>query len=181
MLRQGGQVIHRHPVAVQGLFHSGGGIAHIAMHRLPPVSSRPVCMVRASWLARDRCAPDAHVRRSARGFALVSARGGVLDIRSGQKLAWENKVEKGFNTTDVPLEFCLLQGEVAEAFDAWRKNRGSAGEELADVAIYLLSLAEMMGVDLQGEVEAKIVKNASRAYTRLPNGVLVKDGAKAGT
>lgn len=103
-----------------------------------------------------------------------------MDIRSGQKLAWENKVAKGFNTTDVPLEFCLLQGEVAEAFDAWRKNLGSAGEELADVAIYLLSLAEMIGVDLQGEVEAKMVKNAARTYTRLANGVLVKDGAEAG-
>lgn len=103
-----------------------------------------------------------------------------MDIRSGQKLAWENKVAKGFNTTDVPLEFCLLQGEVAEAFDAWRKNRGSTGEELADVAIYLFSLAEMIGVDLQGEVEAKMLKNAGRTYTRLPNGVLVKDGAEAG-
>jgi NTP pyrophosphatase (non-canonical NTP hydrolase) len=36
------------------------------------------------------------------------------------------------------------------------------GEELADVAIYLLGVAEMTGVDLQQEVEAKIVKNASR-------------------
>lgn len=48
------------------------------------------------------------------------------------------------------------------------------------MAIYLLSLAEMIGVDLQSEVEAKIVKNAARAYTRLPNGVLVKDGAEVG-
>ena len=72
-----------------------------------------------------------------------------MDIRSGQRLAWENKKAKGFNTTDVPLEFCLLQGEVAEAFDAWRKSRASVGEELADVAIYLFSLAEMTGVDLQ--------------------------------
>jgi hypothetical protein len=24
-------------------------------------------------------------------------------------------IVKGFNTTDVPLEFCLLQGEIAEA------------------------------------------------------------------
>ena len=98
-----------------------------------------------------------------------------MDIRAGQKLAWENKVAKGFNTTDVPLEFCLLQGEVAEAFDAWRKERGTVGEELADVALFLFSLAEMTGVDLQAEVEAKIEKNAARAYRRLPNGVLVKD------
>ena len=33
----------------------------------------------------------------------------------------------------------------------------------------------MTGVDLQAEVEAKIEKNAARAYSRLPNGVLVKD------
>jgi hypothetical protein len=97
-----------------------------------------------------------------------------LDIRSGQKLAWDNKVAKGFNTTDVPLEFCLLQGEVAEAFDAWRKGRGGTGEELADVALFLFSLAEMLGVDLQGEVEAKITRNAERVYSRLSNGVLVK-------
>jgi hypothetical protein len=102
-----------------------------------------------------------------------------MDIRAGQKLAWENKVTKGFNTTDVPLEFCLLQGEVAEAFDAWRKGRGSVGEELADVALFLFSLAEMTGVDLQGEVEAKVAKNASRAYSRLPNGVLVKDAPES--
>jgi hypothetical protein len=100
-----------------------------------------------------------------------------MNIRLGQELAWENKVAKGFNTTDVPLEFCLLHGEVAEAFDAWRKDRGNLGKELADVAIYLFSLAEMTGVDLQAEVEAKIEKNAARLYRRLPNGTLVKDSA----
>lgn len=101
-----------------------------------------------------------------------------MDIRDGQKLAWDNKLAKGFNTSDVPLEFCLLQGEVAEAFDAWRKGCGAVGEELADVAIYLFSLAEMTGTDLQAEVEAKIAKNVGRVYNRLPNGVLVKDPAK---
>jgi MazG-like family len=99
----------------------------------------------------------------------------VMDIRSGQKLAWENKVIKDFNTTDVPLEFCLLQGELAEAFDAWRKGKDDYGEELADVVIYLLGLAEMTGIDLEREVEAKIVKNSSRVYRNLPNGVPVKD------
>ena len=83
-----------------------------------------------------------------------------------------------------PERIGLLQGEVAEAFDAWRKGRGSVGEELADVALFLFSLAQMTGVDLQGEVEAKITKNVSRMYSRLPNGVLVKDehdqGGEAG-
>ncbi len=97
-----------------------------------------------------------------------------MDIRSGQRIAWENKIAKGFNTTDVPLEFCLLQGEMAEAFEAWRKARGNLGEELADIAIYLFSLAQMTGVDLQDEIDAKLAKNASRSYRQLPNGVLVK-------
>ena len=100
---------------------------------------------------------------------------------SGQdrKLAWENKVAKGFNTTNVPLEFCLLQGEMAEAFDAWRKGREEFGEELVDVAIYLLGLAEMTGIDLQDEIEAKMTKNAARVYRRLPNGVLAKSSGEA--
>jgi len=100
-----------------------------------------------------------------------------VDIRSAQKLAWENKLAKGFNTTDVPLEFCLLSGELAEAFDAWRKRREDVAEELADTAIFLLSLAEMIGADLQEAVEAKLAKNEARVYRRLPNGVLVKDAA----
>ena len=102
-----------------------------------------------------------------------------MQIRSTQKLAWENKVAKGFNTTDVPLEFCLLQGEIAEAFDAWPKGHEDVGEELADVAIYLPSLAEMTGIDLQDQIETKMAKNAARVYRRLPNGVLAKTNADA--
>lgn len=82
--------------------------------------------------------------------------------------------------TDVPLEFCLLQGEVAEAFDAWRKGRTDAGEELADVAIYLFGLAEMTGIDLDGAIEAKLARNAERVYRALPNGVLAKSSGQAG-
>jgi hypothetical protein len=40
------------------------------------------------------------------------------DIRSDQRLAWQNKLGKGFNSTHVPLEFSLLTGEVTEAFGA---------------------------------------------------------------
>ena len=103
-----------------------------------------------------------------------------MDTRSAQKRAWQNKVPNGSNTSDIPLEFCLLQGEIAEAFDAWRKGRDNFGEELADVAIYLLSLAEMTGTDLQDEIEAKVAKNAARVYRRLPNGVLAKSSDDAG-
>lgn len=104
-----------------------------------------------------------------------------MEIRLAQKLAWANKIEKGFNTTDVPLEFCLLNSEVAEAFDAWRRRREDMSEELADIAIFLVGLAEMVGTDLQEAVEAKIAVNASRVYRALPNGVLVKDDGLSST
>jgi NTP pyrophosphatase (non-canonical NTP hydrolase) len=49
----------------------------------------------------------------------------------------------------------------------------------AYVAIYLLSLAEMTGIDLQDQIEAKMTKNAARVYQRLPNGVLAKSNGDA--
>ena len=43
-----------------------------------------------------------------------------------------------------------------------------------DVAIYLLSLAEMTSVDLQNQIESKMAKNATRVYRPLPTGTLAK-------
>jgi NTP pyrophosphatase (non-canonical NTP hydrolase) len=94
-----------------------------------------------------------------------------VEIRDAQKRAWDNKITKGFNTTDVPLEFGLLTAEVGEAFTAWRTHLPDFGEELADVAIYLMSLAEMTGIDLATEVERKIAKNAARVYQRDTHGI----------
>lgn len=85
----------------------------------------------------------------------------------------ENKRNKGFNITDVPLELCLLQGEVGEFFQAWRRQQADTGEELADIAIYVFGLAGIIGVDLQEEVHRKIHKNAGRRYERR-NGVPVR-------
>jgi hypothetical protein len=99
----------------------------------------------------------------------------ALDIRLAQKNAWENKLAKGFNTTDVPLEFCLLVSEVGEAFDAWRKAPEQVSQELADIAIFLFGLAEMTGTDLQEAVESKLAVNQARVYRKLRDGVHVKE------
>jgi hypothetical protein len=53
-------------------------------------------------------------------------------------------------------------------------------EELADVAIYLMGLSEIVGVDLQKEVERKMAINEKREYVMV-NGVLVKKGSKDDT
>lgn len=96
-----------------------------------------------------------------------------MDIREMQKAVYQNKVDKNFNVTDVNLEFCYLYGEVAEAHEAWRKKKESVGEELADVAIYLMGLAEILNVDLKGEIERKMKINHNRRYEVI-DGVLTR-------
>lgn len=100
-----------------------------------------------------------------------------MRLRDMQSAAWANKQAKGFNTTDVPLEFMLLTEEIGEAFSAWRKQHDDFGGELADILIFLVSVAEMTWVDLQAEAEAKLAKNAAREYRQLPNGTFVKASA----
>ena len=51
-----------------------------------------------------------------------------IDLKKIQKDIWQNKLKKGFNTTDVNKEFCLLYGEVAEAYDSWRKKKEDLNE-----------------------------------------------------
>jgi NTP pyrophosphatase (non-canonical NTP hydrolase) len=105
-----------------------------------------------------------------------------VDITEVQQRAWQNKLDKDFNTTDVALEFGLLTAEVGEAFTAWRKQEPDLGAELADVLIYLTCLARMTGVDLSAEVERKLARNALREYRRDGRGVLrrVADPAAPG-
>ena len=98
----------------------------------------------------------------------------MIDIKSLQEEIMNNKVSKGFNTIDIPLEFMLLTGEVSEAFDAWRKKKSDLGEELADVMIYLLGISKMLDINLEDELVAKIEKNRERKYVR-KNGTLVKE------
>lgn len=90
-----------------------------------------------------------------------------MSLKQIQKEVWQNKINKGFNTTNVEKEFCLLYGEVAEAFDAYRKKKDDLNEELADIAIYLLGLSEMLGFDLEDEIMKKVSKNKKRIYKNI--------------
>lgn len=100
----------------------------------------------------------------------------MIDLTQLQKKIWANKVEKGFNTTDVSYELNLLYGELAEVFDAYKK-KGNVAEELADVAIFLLGLSEMLEVNLEKAVLKKVEKNKKREYKKI-DGVMtrIKDG-----
>ena len=97
----------------------------------------------------------------------------MLDLKELQKEVYQNIVNHGFNVTDLNIEFCLAYGELGEAYMAWVKKKDDLGEELADVAIYLMGISEILGINLEEEIQNKIKKNAQRVYKKV-NGVLLK-------
>ncbi|EFO66257.1 MazG nucleotide pyrophosphohydrolase domain-containing protein [Lactobacillus iners] len=97
----------------------------------------------------------------------------ILDTKKLQKEIIQNKKEHGFNTTDIKFELLLLYGEVNELFQAWLKDDDqNIGEELADVAIFLLGIAEILDKDLGVEIIEKMKVNKNRIYR---NGKKVND------
>ncbi|MES5159774.1 MazG nucleotide pyrophosphohydrolase domain-containing protein [Lactobacillus iners] len=89
----------------------------------------------------------------------------ILDTKKVQKEIIQNKKEHGFNTTDIKFELLLLYGEVNELFQAWLKDDDqNIGEELADVAIFLLGIAEILDKDLGVEIIEKMKVNKNRIY-----------------
>lgn len=68
-----------------------------------------------------------------------------MDTKDIQKRIYQNKVNKGFNVTNVEMEFCLLHGE----------------------------LAELLQIDLGEEIEKKMQINARREYVNI-DGVNVR-------
>lgn len=108
----------------------------------------------------------------------------MLELKQNPTLAdFQNyvkqmKIERGFNITDKFYECCLLAEECGELISAVRKNSKngsvasnskveSVSEELADVFIYLCSLANMFDVDLERSFREKEELNKTRIWKRL--------------
>lgn len=99
-------------------------------------------------------------------------------LRDFQDYVLQMKQERGFNTTDKFYECCLLAEECGEVVSAVRKNSksgsigtgsmaGNVAEELADVFIYICSLANMHDIDLEQAFRDKEEKNKLRSWKRL--------------
>lgn len=48
----------------------------------------------------------------------------MIDLLQIQKRVYQNKVDKGFNVTDIYKEFCYTYGELTEACEAYTKKEG---------------------------------------------------------
>lgn len=86
-----------------------------------------------------------------------------------------NNVEKGFilpsnietddNAKSVIVALALIVTEVSEAIEAVRIcNNDQLKEELADIIIRTLDLAEALGFDIAEAIEDKIELNRQRPY-----------------
>ena len=73
----------------------------------------------------------------------------MIDLDKKQKEVIENKKNHGWSM-EIPREFCLLYGEVAEAYDAYNKNKSK--EELGlELHMGKLELTEVhRGVEFLG-------------------------------
>ncbi len=90
----------------------------------------------------------------------------MIDLKVLQAEVMRNKLEKGFNTSDIAFEFCRAHEELSEAFSKYSKNQPGVAEEFADVAIFLLGMCETLGYDLEKELVRKIEINKNRKYKK---------------
>ena len=102
----------------------------------------------------------------------------MVDLATLQKQVYQNKIDKGFDIRDnkenMFKQFCYIQGELSEAFEAYNHNTGTLGEELADVCLYVLGVCEIKGINLEQEILKKLEIIKKRKYVKI-NGSMVKE------
>lgn len=96
------------------------------------------------------------------------------DLKTIQEYVHELKKERGFLNNSLQQECLLLGEEVGELFKAVRKQQnmkldakstaGSVDEELADVLIYLCSIANHLDIDLEQALRSKEEINKQRTW-----------------
>ena len=75
------------------------------------------------------------------------------------------------NPKDMATAICLESAELLEHFQ-WRngaeidaraiEKRAEITDEIADIAVYLLELADNLGIDITAAINQKMVKNATK-------------------
>lgn len=100
-----------------------------------------------------------------------------FSLKELQGYAQAKAVERGFNLTDPSKKLVMLIEEVGELAKAIRKTAGlkftntterkDIAEELADVQIVLIGLAEMLKIDMSTAVRTKEEKNNKRTWSKL--------------
>lgn len=104
-------------------------------------------------------------------------------IAKVRKFRDERDWQQFHDPKSLAASICIEAAELLELFqwlspDEARREaaekRERVSEELADVAIYLIELADIAGIDLAGAIEAKLEKNAAKYPVEKSRGVWTK-------
>lgn len=100
------------------------------------------------------------------------------EFEGRQQRIFQNKVNHGFNTTNIYQEARYILEETAELMRAIEKNdMENLKEELADVVIFAYGCAAVAGVgNLDDKIFEKMSINEQRTYHKTNEGDFVKDG-----
>lgn len=100
------------------------------------------------------------------------------DFLGRQKRIFQNKVNHGFNTTNIYQEARYILEETAELMRAIEKNdRENMIEELADIVIFAYGCTEVARLgDLDTKIFSKMKINEQREYKQNSEGDFVKTG-----
>lgn len=99
----------------------------------------------------------------------------MSDLNKLQKEIYRNKVDRGFNTTDIGKEIVLMTEELGELAKAYKNsdkkqageisNRDEIIDAVGDLMVYCLGLCEMLGVDSEKVLEEIVENNRRRTHT----------------
>ena len=88
-----------------------------------------------------------------------------MDLQRTQKEIYQNKLNRGFNVTDIGKEIVLLTEELGELARAFRdKKKEKMIDAVGDIMIYCLGLCEMLGVSSEKIIQKIIEKNKTRTH-----------------
>ena len=80
----------------------------------------------------------------------------------------ERNWKPSHNPKDLAISICLEAAELLEVFqwsaeDTWRREKtGKIREELADVLIYSMMMADICGLDMDEIIQEKLKRNAEK-------------------
>jgi len=97
-----------------------------------------------------------------------------MTLKEMQKYVRQMTADRGFDHENISNKLVLFMEEVGELAKAVRKEAGmkfsettrrtELEEELADVQIVLLDIANTLGIDMRTAVAAKEIKNHKRTW-----------------
>jgi NTP pyrophosphatase (non-canonical NTP hydrolase) len=99
----------------------------------------------------------------------------MIDLLDLQRAIYANKVNRGFNVTDVGKEIVLMVEELGELAHAYKNSdklpavdishKDEMVDAVGDLMVYCLGLCEMFGVDSETVLQTIVENNRTRTHT----------------